>query len=74
MARSESTFSRENGFSKKTPKREKIVISTTKGDDELEVDSKGATLHASLEVDVNQTFYDGLDCISVCYEQIVWVC
>ena len=60
MAQSESAFSRENGFSKKTPKHGKMFISTTKGGGGLEVDSKGATLHASLEVDVNQTFYDGL--------------
>ena len=68
MARSESAFSRENGFSKKTPERGKMFISTTKGGGGVEVDGKGMTLHASLKVDINQSLYDGLECISVCYE------
>ena len=68
MAPSESAFSGENGFSKKTPESGKMFISTTKGGGGLEVDGKGATSHASLEVDMNQSLYDGLDCISVCYE------
>ena len=52
MAPSESAFSRENGFSKKTPERGKIFSSTTKGGGGLKVDGEGATLHASLEVDI----------------------
>ena len=79
LQQQELTLSTQNGtkrkhflqrkrFLEKDAQARKMFISTTKGDGGLEVDSKGATLHASLEVDVNQTFYDGLDCISVCYE------